>query len=93
MNTIGTFQAYISRSQLASYSQADVGWIFGLYLFIAYFSSIVTGALFDAQRPRMLMATGTICLVACPLLLGICTSKYLFLYDTPDFHPSWISSY
>ena len=73
MNTIGTFQAFMSRNQLKPYSEADVGWIFSLYLFIAYFSGIVTGSLFDAQGPMIMMASGTICLVACMFLLGVCT--------------------
>jgi len=86
MNTIGTFQAYISRNQLASYSQADIGWIFGLYLFIAYFSGIVTGSLFDAQGPRFLMAMGAVCLVACMFLLSACKSQYRswILLQTPS---------
>ena len=72
MNTIGTFQAYISRNQLKSYNQADVGWIFSSHLFIAYFSGSMTGSLFDAQGSKILMACGTVCLVACMFLLGVC---------------------
>ena len=72
MNTIGTFQAYIVQHQLSSYSPADVGWIFGLYLFIAYFSGIQTGPLFDAKGPKLLMVAGSTCLVATMFLLGVC---------------------
>ena len=73
MNTIGTFQAFMSLNQLKSYSEADVGWIFSLYLFTAYFSGIVTGSLIDAQGPKIVMTSGTVCLVACMFLLGVCT--------------------
>ena len=76
MNTIGTFQAFLIRNQLRSYSTADVGWIFGVYLFVAYFSGIQTGPLFDAQGPRYLTAAGSLCLVSAMLLLGICRGLY-----------------
>lgn len=72
MNTIGTFQTYVVHNQLSSYSTSDVGWIFGLYLFLAYFSGIQTGPLFDAQGPKILMIAGSICLVVSMLLLSIC---------------------
>ena len=75
MNTIGTFQAYIVQDQLSSYSAADVGWIFGLYLFVAYFSGIQTGPLFDAQGPKTLMVTGSTCLVATTFLLSLCKGQ------------------
>lgn len=72
MNTIGTFQTYLAHNQLRSYSTADVGWIFGVYLFIAYFSGIQTGPLFDAQGPKVLMSAGSTCLVLTMFLLGVC---------------------
>ena len=76
MNTIGTFQTYIVHNQLSSYSTSDVGWIFGLYLFLAYFSGIQTGPLFDAQGPKMLMVAGSTCLVMSMLLLSICEGQF-----------------
>ncbi len=48
MNTIGTFQAYLVPQQLAGYIEADIGWIFGLYLFMAYCCGVQTGPIFDA---------------------------------------------
>ena len=76
MNTIGTFQTYLVHNQLSSYSASDVGWIFGLYLFLAYFSGIQTGPLFDAQGPKILMICGSTCLVLSMLLLGICKGLF-----------------
>ena len=75
MNSIGTFQSYISRNQLFGYSDADIGWIFGLYLFVTYFGGIVTGPVFDDQGPRILMAIGTLFLLASVFLLGTCTRQ------------------
>ena len=79
MNTIGTFQAYIASDQLRAYSASDVGWIFGLYLFLAYSSGIQTGPWFDAQGPKLLLILGTIFLVASTMLLSVCTSWWTFL--------------
>ena len=78
LNTIGTFQAYISMHQLKDYSSADVGWIFGLYLFVAYVSGIQTGPAFDSHGPKWLMLGGSVCLVGCMMLLSLCESQSSF---------------
>ena len=88
MNTIGTFQAYIASHQLNAYSASDVGWIFGLYLFIAYFSGIQTGPWFDAQGPKWLMVVGTTCLVASMMLLSVCTRWLTFLLGLHSLAPT-----
>ncbi len=63
MNTVGTFQAYLSTHQLAHYSPGSVGWIFSLYVFLAFFCGIQIGPVFDAKGPRWLVVGGTVCLV------------------------------
>ena len=79
MNTIGTFQAYLGTHQLAEYSEADIGWIFGLYLFMAYCCGVQTGPIFDAMGPRWLTVAGSICLVLSMFLLGACSRGYYLL--------------
>lgn len=76
INSIGTFQSYLIRNQLSTYSAADVGWIFGLYLFISYFCGIVAGPMFDARGPRILMLVGSLCLLASIFFLGLCTRQF-----------------
>ena len=76
MNTVGTFQACLETHQLSAYSQAEVGWIFGLYLFMAYCCGVQAGPIFDAIGPRALTAVGTIFIVASMFLLGVCHSKW-----------------
>lgn len=73
MNTIGTFQAYLGTHQLAEYSEADVGWIFGLYLFMAYCCGVQTGPVFDAMGPRWLTIAGSVILVLAMFLLEACS--------------------
>ena len=63
MNTVGTFQAYLSTHQLAHYSSGSVGCIFSLYVFLAFFCGIQIGPIFDAKGPRWLVVAGTVCLV------------------------------
>jgi hypothetical protein len=43
MNTIGTFQTYLASHQLSSYSEGQIGWIFGVYAFISFFGGIQIG--------------------------------------------------
>ena len=80
MNTIGTFQAYLGTHQLAGYSEADIGWIFGLYLFMAYCCGVQTGPIFDAMGPRWLTVAGSVCLILAMFLLEACSRGYHLSY-------------
>lgn len=64
MNTVGTFQAYLSTHQLRSYSPSVVGWIFSLYVFLSFFCGVQIGPVFDAKGPRWIVVSGTVCLLA-----------------------------
>ena len=75
MNTIGTFQAYLSTHQLRDYGEGTIGWIFSLYVFLAFFCGIQIGPVFDAKGPRLLVLAGTVFLLASSMLLGSCTGK------------------
>ena len=63
MNTIGTLQTYLSTHQLASYSPSAIGWIFSIYIFMAFFGGVQIGPIFDAKGPRWLIAAGTVAIV------------------------------
>ena len=80
MNTIGTFQAYLGTHQLAGYSEADIGWIFGLYLFMAYCCGVQTGPVFDAVGPRWLTVAGSVSLVLAMFLLELCSRRCYVSY-------------
>lgn len=79
MNSIGTYQAYLSAHQLSSQSESAIGWIFGIYAFLSFFCGIQIGPIFDAKGPRYLVLAGSILLLGTYLLLGICTAYYHFL--------------
>lgn len=86
MNTIGTFQAYISTHQLSQYSESSIGWILSLYIFLAFFCSAQIGPVFDIYGPKWLIAAGGVCMVAGVLGLaastGTLTSSLLSLFVT-----------
>lgn len=63
MNTMGSFQTYLSTHQLSQHSPSTIGWIFSLYVFLAFFCGVQIGPVFDAKGPRWLVAAGTVCLV------------------------------
>ncbi|ETN42828.1 uncharacterized protein HMPREF1541_01986 [Cyphellophora europaea CBS 101466] len=79
MNTIGTFQAYLSENQLSDQSESAVGWIFGIYAWLAFFCGIQIGPWFDAKGPRIPVALGSAMILATYLLLGVCTAYWHFL--------------
>ncbi|KAL8965216.1 MAG: hypothetical protein Q9197_006620 [Variospora fuerteventurae] len=64
MNIIGTFQAYLITHQLADTSPSTVGWIFSLYVFLAFGCGLQIGPIFDRKGPRWLVFAGSVCLVA-----------------------------
>lgn len=79
MNSIGIYQAWISTHQLASVSEGQIGWIFGLYNFLVFFCGIQIGPIFDIQGPRLLMFIGSSLLIVTFVLLGFCTQYWHFL--------------
>ena len=79
MNSIGTFQAYLSTHQLADKSESAIGWIFGVYAFLSFFCGIQIGPIFDAKGPRWLVFAGSILILATYLLLGVCYAYWHFL--------------
>ena len=87
MNTVGTFQAYLQTHQLSAYTEAEVGWIFGLYLFMTYCCGVQVGPIFDAIGPRALIAAGSVCQIASLFLLGACSSKGSIIYPFKISHP------
>src|SRR2546423_1470371 len=79
MNTLGTYQSYLSTHQLRNASSSAIGWIFGLYAFLSFFCGLQIGPIFDAVGPRYLVLAGSILLLLSQLLLGICTTYISFL--------------
>jgi len=64
MNSIGTFEAWLSTHQLADQNGSAIGWIFSIYLFLSFFCGLQVGPIFDAKGPRWLVAAGSVLLLA-----------------------------
>jgi MFS family permease len=86
MNTIGTYHAYISTHQLSpsasastTTTESSLGWVFGLYAFLAFFAGIQIGPIFDAYGPRHLVLAGSLLLLLSQLLLGLCVAYWHFV--------------
>ncbi|KAF2114715.1 MFS monocarboxylate transporter-like protein [Lophiotrema nucula] len=79
MNTVGIFHQYIGEHQLKDYNESTIGWIFGVYVFLAFFCGIQIGPVFDSRGPRLLILAGSILSCTSMLLLGLCTLYWHFM--------------
>lgn len=79
MQSVGTVQAYLSFHQLSRYSASDVGWITGLYQFLALLLGIQTGPLMDRYGPRLLGPASTGLIVLMFFFLAECTNYWQFM--------------
>lgn len=77
MNTIGVYQSYLTTNQLADYSESTIGWIFSMYVFLAFFGGLQIGPVFDKHGPFWLIIAGSVLLVTATLLIGECTRRWL----------------
>lgn len=55
MNTMVSFQEYISSHQLKDLDVSVVGWIFSLYAFLTFGVGLFVGPVFDKHGPRYLI--------------------------------------
>ncbi|CAK7219338.1 hypothetical protein SEUCBS140593_003856 [Sporothrix eucalyptigena] len=79
LNSLATFQSYVTTHQLVAVSQGTIGWIFSLNAFICFFAGVYIGPIFDKYGPRWLVLAGTLCLVASLVLLSFCTKFWHFI--------------
>jgi hypothetical protein len=77
INSTAVLLDYFGTHQLKDYNSSQIGWIFGLALFLTFFCGAPIGPIFDAYGPRALIFAGSILLIASMFLLGLCTRKYL----------------
>lgn len=78
-NTLASFEAYLSRNQLASHSPGQIGWIFSIYAFLSFAGGIYIGPLFDVYGPFWLVVPGSVLVVLDMFLLGVCTEYWHFI--------------
>lgn len=76
INSSAVFESYFATNQLVDYDSSTIGWIFSVYLFVVFFAGIQVGPIFDRRGPRLLVAVGSILVVASQMILGLCTQYY-----------------
>jgi hypothetical protein len=79
INSSAVFESYFKNNQLQNYSHSEIGWIFSLYLFLVFFVGVQVGPIFDRHGPRLLVASGSLCIVTSLMLLSVSTRKFLAL--------------
>ncbi|KAF8456595.1 major facilitator superfamily domain-containing protein [Terfezia claveryi] len=72
MNTIGTFQAYLSQNDLKDYPESTTGWIFGTHAFLTFLCGVQIGPIFDKRGPRLLVLGGSVGLLLTLFLMSVC---------------------
>ncbi|KAH8678979.1 major facilitator superfamily domain-containing protein [Tricladium varicosporioides] len=78
INSTAILLQYFEEHQLKDYSPGQIGWIFGFALFLTFFCGAPIGPIFDAYGPRVLIASGSVLLIASMFLLGLCTQYWHF---------------
>jgi len=76
MNCVGVIQAYLQENQLRDYSPSTVGWIFSIYLFFIFGTSLQIGPVFDVHGPFWLLLAGSIIMVVMFMALAECTRMF-----------------
>jgi MFS family permease len=76
MNSISTYNTYLSTHRLSDYSASSIGWIFSTYIFLTFLCGIFIGPVFDARGPRLLVFAGSVLMMASVMLIGICTGMW-----------------
>jgi len=79
MNSVGVLQEYFTAHQLAHYTARDVGWIPGVFVFLALILGVQVGPLFDRYGPKGIVLAGSCCYVASLFLLAECQVYWQFL--------------
>lgn len=76
INTSAVFESYFKANQLQEYSHSQIGWIFSLYLFLVFFVGVQVGPTFDRFGPKILVAVGSLLIVASLMLLSVSKTYY-----------------
>ncbi|KAK6355916.1 hypothetical protein TWF718_000295 [Orbilia javanica] len=84
MNAIGVFQAYYKAYLLPEYTDSQLSWIMGFYLFFIFAGGVFAGTIFDIYGPTYLIIGGTVCLPFGMILISIST-KYWHLLLAQSF--------
>ncbi|CAG9986660.1 unnamed protein product [Clonostachys byssicola] len=79
MLAIGVVQAYLHANQLSDYTTRDIGWIAGMFTFLALFLGIQAGPIIDSFSVRVLAPISVGISLPLFFLLAECTLYWHFM--------------
>ncbi|EEU39076.1 uncharacterized protein NECHADRAFT_42940 [Fusarium vanettenii 77-13-4] len=79
MQSLGTVQSYLSLNQLKDYSEGEVGWISGMFLFLSLVFNLQVGPLFDVHGPNIIGPVGALLYVAIFIFMAECKTYWQFM--------------
>ncbi|RSM20622.1 hypothetical protein CDV31_000600 [Fusarium ambrosium] len=79
MQSLGTVQSYLSLNQLKDYSEGEVGWISGMFLFLSLVFNLQVGPLFDVHGPNIIGPVGAVLYVAIFIFMAECKTYWQFM--------------
>ncbi|RMJ14516.1 hypothetical protein CDV36_005817 [Fusarium kuroshium] len=79
MQSLGTVQSYLSLNQLEDYSEGEVGWISGMFLFLSLVFNLQVGPLFDVHGPNIIGPVGAVLYVAIFIFMAECKTYWQFM--------------
>jgi len=80
LNSLATFQAYLTTHHLIEGDEGKIGWIFSLHTFVAFFCGIYVGPVFDKHGPRWLILAGSLLLCGGLICLSFSMSTFCLLF-------------
>jgi MFS family permease len=79
MLSVGIFQAHFAANQLRDFTDSQIGWIPGVFVFVSLALGIPVGVLFDRYGSTPLLVFGSICYVARFVALAQCYLYWHFM--------------
>ncbi|CAK7905735.1 riboflavin transporter Mch5p [[Candida] anglica] len=79
VNATGVIQTYVTTNILKDSPESDVGWIFSVYNFMAFGSTLVSGPVFDRVGARIPLLIGIVLQTVGFMCLSVSTEVYQFV--------------
>jgi MFS family permease len=79
LNTYGVIQTYVTEHQLKDIPESTVSWVFSIFLFMTFLTSIVSGTCFDRNGVRAPLIFGGLCTFGGMMGLANCEKVWQFV--------------
>ncbi|CDR43745.1 CYFA0S12e03862g1_1 [Cyberlindnera fabianii] len=79
LNSQGVIETYVAENQLSDVKSSTVAWIFSIYLFLTFLTSIFSGTYFDRNGVKVPVAVGGIMSFIGMFAMGNCSKVWHFV--------------